>query len=91
MEENENQSTPEEIEKQKEIVGKLYKKEKEERDEYFKEIEGERKKNYEESKELISGLISEQAFLREKHRQEDLQRMELDPHIETKGEAIEKE
>ncbi|MCJ7649768.1 MAG: hypothetical protein MUP85_14225, partial [Candidatus Lokiarchaeota archaeon] len=82
MEENENQSTPEEIEKQKEIVDKLYKKEKEERDEYFKEIEEERKKNFEESMEIISGLISEQAFLREKHRQEDLQRMELNPQIE---------
>ena len=75
LEENDKPLTAEEIEKQKSIVDKIYKQEKEEREEYFKVTEGERKKAFEESKALISKLISEKAFIRDKYRQEDLERM----------------
>ena len=90
LEENDKPLTPEEIETQKKVVEDLYKKEKEERENYLKSFEVERKAAFEESKELISALISEKSFKREKQRERDLERMELKPDIEQTGEAIEK-
>ena len=71
LEENEKPLTPEEIEKQKKIVDDLYKKEKEDRENYLKSFEDERKKSFEESKAMISSLISEKSFIREKQRERD--------------------
>ena len=79
LEENEKQLTPEEIEKEKKIVDELYKKEKEERAEYLKEHEEDRKKAFKESQELISDLITEKSFLREKIREKDKERFTLEP------------
>ncbi len=82
LEENDKPLTPEEIEKQKKIVDDLYKKEKEDRENYFKSFEEQRKTAFEESKNLISSLISEKSFMREKQREQDLKRMEIKPEIE---------
>lgn len=71
LEENDKPLTPEEIEKQKKIVDDLYRKEKEDRENYFKSFEEERKIAFEESKDLISSLISEKSFMREKQRERD--------------------
>ena len=90
LEENEKSLTPEEIEKQKKIVDDLYKKEREERENYLKSFEEDRKASFEESKTMISPLISEKSFIREKQRERDLERMEIKPEIEKTGEAIEK-
>ena len=65
MEENDKPLTPEELEKQKKLVENLYTKEKEDRENYFKSFEEERKSAFEESKNLISSLISEKSFKRE--------------------------
>ncbi len=77
LEENEKPLTPEEIEEQKKIVDDLYKKEKEDRENYLKSFENERKASFEESKAMISSLISEKSFMREKQRERDLERMEI--------------
>ena len=73
LEENEKPLTPEEIETQKKIVDDLYKKEKEEREKYLKSFEVERKAGFDESKELISAVISEKSFKREKQRERDFE------------------
>ena len=72
---------PESIEEQKKIVDKLYKKEKEEREEYLKSFEEDRKKSFEESKQQISGSINEKAFLIDLKKEQAAKMMETHPDL----------
>ena len=86
--ESEKPPTKEKIEEQKKIVDDLYKKEKEERESYLESIAEERKKTFEESKGHISDIIDEKAFMIDRQKEREAQRIELRPNIEGIGEKI---
>ncbi|MFX0105287.1 MAG: hypothetical protein ACFE75_07340, partial [Candidatus Hodarchaeota archaeon] len=79
MGENEKQLSSEEIEKQKKLVGELYKKEKEEREAYLKNTEEKRKKSFQDGKEQISDLIDAKAFRIDRKKETTAQLKELNP------------
>ena len=83
-----NDDDPETIEEQKKIVDALYKKEKQEREKYLKEIEEERKKAIEESKGKISGSVNEKAFMIDRKREQIAAMKELHPDILTPAKQI---
>ena len=88
--ENEEPLSPEEIERQKKLVGDLYRKEKEEREKYLKSTEEERKKIFEEAKEQISDVIDEKSFRISRQKETAAQLKELHPDLEGTAEKIEK-
>ena len=67
----ENIMDKENIEKEKKIVDKLYKKEKEDREKYLKSTEEQRLQSFQESKENISKTIGEKSYLIERKREQD--------------------